>query len=80
MKQFCPKEDDFSLRECFLYIVENRVDEIYCSVSELNNSELVEFINFADNNLKTLKFLPDNKHIYSKKLKFEYYDYLPTGR
>lgn len=77
MKQFCPKEDDFNLRDCFIFIVENKVDEIYCSVSELNNSELMEFINFADNNLKTLKFLPDNKHIYSKKLKFEYYDYLP---
>ncbi len=35
------------------------------------------FINFADNNLKTLKFLPDNKNIFSKKLKLEYYDYLP---
>ena len=29
------------------------------------------------NNLKILKFLPDNKNIYTKKLKFEYYDYLP---
>ncbi|MEM8999178.1 MAG: exopolysaccharide biosynthesis polyprenyl glycosylphosphotransferase, partial [Bacteroidota bacterium] len=31
-----------------------------------------------DNNLKTLKFIPDNKNIYSKKLKFEYYDYIPV--
>jgi putative colanic acid biosynthesis UDP-glucose lipid carrier transferase len=58
-------------------MVENKVDEIYCSVSELRNTEIMEFINFADNNLKTLKFLPDNKNIYSKKLKFEYYDYIP---
>ena len=35
------------------------------------------FIDFADNNLKTLKFIPDNKNIFSKKLKFEYYDYVP---
>ena len=47
------------------------IDEIYCSVSELNNTELNQFINFADNNLKTLKFLPDNKNIYSKKLASE---------
>ncbi len=77
VKQFCPNEEDFDLHECFLFIVENKIDEIYCAVSELGNTELIEFINFADNNLRTLKFLPDNKNIYAKKLKFEYYDYLP---
>jgi putative colanic acid biosynthesis UDP-glucose lipid carrier transferase len=77
IKQFCPKEKDFDVRDCFSFIVQNNIDEIYCSVSELNNAEISEIINFADNNLKTLKFLPDNKNIFSKKLKFEYYDYLP---
>ncbi len=76
-RQFCPKEDVFNIYKCFKYIVDNNIDEIYCSVSELNNEEITEIINFADNNLKTLKFLPDNKNIYTKKLKFEYYDYLP---
>jgi len=76
-RQFCPRERDFDIQACFLYIVEQNIDEIYCSVSELKNEELSDFIDFADNNLKTLKFLPDNKNIFSKKLKFEYYDYLP---
>lgn len=76
-RQFCPHDDDFSLMQCFVYIVDNKIDEIYCSISELSNTQLNGFINFADNNLKTLKFLPDNKNIFSKKLKFEYYDYLP---
>ncbi|WP_405384887.1 exopolysaccharide biosynthesis polyprenyl glycosylphosphotransferase [Maribacter sp. LLG6340-A2] len=75
--QFSPRDKDFELLNCFRYIVNNNIDEIYCSVSELKNNELTAFINFADNNLKTLKFLPDNKNIFSKKLKFEYYDYLP---
>lgn len=77
IKQFCPKMNDFDMLDCFKFIVHNEIDEIYCSVSELSNEELTEFINFADNNLRTLKFIPDNKHIYSKKLKFEYYDYIP---
>jgi len=77
VKQFCPRESNFQLRDCFLFIVQNKIDEIYCAVSELKNNEIADLINFADNNLKTLKFLPDNKNIYSKKLKFEYYDYLP---
>lgn len=75
--QFSPRDKDFELLNCFRYIVNNNIDEIYCSVSELKNDELTAFINFADNNLKTLKFLPDNKNIFAKKLKFEYYDYLP---
>uniref|UniRef100_UPI0026117C2B exopolysaccharide biosynthesis polyprenyl glycosylphosphotransferase n=1 Tax=uncultured Eudoraea sp. TaxID=1035614 RepID=UPI0026117C2B len=75
--QFCPRQEEFDIHSCFRFRVEEKIDEIYCSVSELRNEELTEFINFADNNLKTLKFLPDNKNIFSKKLKFEYYDYLP---
>ncbi|MEG3656121.1 exopolysaccharide biosynthesis polyprenyl glycosylphosphotransferase [Arenibacter palladensis] len=77
MKQFCPADPTFDIYKTFVYIVENNIDEIYCSVSELKNNQITEFINFADNNLKTLKFIPDNKNIFSKKLTFEYYDYIP---
>ncbi len=68
---------NFNLQECFKYIAENNVDEIYCSIAELNNDQIEEIIDFADNNLKVVKFLPDNKNIFTRKLKFEYYDYLP---
>ncbi|WP_420603486.1 undecaprenyl-phosphate glucose phosphotransferase [Flagellimonas sp.] len=76
--QFSPKLLDFDIENCFEFLLNNNVDEIYCSVSELKNEELTQIINFADNNLKTLKFIPDNKNIFSKKLKFEYYDYIPV--
>ncbi|MFK5971670.1 MAG: exopolysaccharide biosynthesis polyprenyl glycosylphosphotransferase [Flavobacteriaceae bacterium] len=75
--QFNPKDGDFNVERCFTYIEDKNIDEIYCSVSELTNEEIEDFIGFADNNLRILKFLPDNKNIFSKKLKFEYYDYLP---
>ena len=78
LKQFSPKAIGFETQDCFDYILQNNIDEIYCSVSELKNEELAKFISFADNNLKTLKFIPDNKNIFSKKLKFEYYDYIPV--
>lgn len=77
-KQFNPKEREFNLSEVFKYIIHNDINEIYCSISELRNSEINELINFADNNIKILKFIPDNKNIFSKKLKFEYYDYIPV--
>ncbi|MEO9512908.1 MAG: undecaprenyl-phosphate glucose phosphotransferase [Flavobacteriaceae bacterium] len=78
IKQFSPANEKFVLKECLKFILDNQIDEIYCSVSELKNEELTEFINFADNNLVTLKFIPDNKNIFAKKLKFEYYDYIPV--
>ena len=77
LKQFSPKAPGFTLHDCFTYILNHNVDEIYCTVSALKDEELASFVNFADNNLKTLKFIPDNKNIFAKKLKFEYYDYIP---
>lgn len=76
--KFSVKDKGFSLSSCFDYIIENSIDEIYFSVSELTNKQINKLIDFADNNLRELKFIPDNKDIYSKKLKYEYYDYVPV--
>lgn len=75
--QFSVSDPDFSLDKCFEYVVENDIDEIYFSVSELSNKQINQLIDFADNNLRELKFIPDNKDIFSKKLKYEYYEYTP---
>ncbi len=79
-KTFDFKDDNITLEKCFEFIKNNEIDEIYCSISQLSNSEISEIIDYADNNLKILKFLPDSKEIYSKKLKYEYYDYIPILR
>ena len=71
------KKDKISINDVISFISENDIDEIYSSVAEMNNKELLSLIDYADNNLKILKFLPDNKEIYSKKLDFTYYGYLP---
>ena len=76
-KQFSVKDKDFSLKECFNYIIKNDIDEIFFSIAELSNKQTNHLIDFADNNLRELKFIPDNKEIFSKKLKYEYYDYIP---
>ena len=69
--------DAYSIEQCFDYIADNEIDEIYSSVAEVNNKDLIKLIDFCDNNLKILKFLPDNKEIYTKKLDFTYYGFLP---
>ncbi len=76
-KKFCLKEDGFDLDNCFDYIVENEIDEVYCSIAELSNNQLSDIVSFTENNLKILKFIPDNKDIFTKKLIFNYYEYIP---
>ncbi|WP_225035905.1 exopolysaccharide biosynthesis polyprenyl glycosylphosphotransferase [Winogradskyella sp. SM1960] len=76
-KTFNLKNKTLTLDECFQYVIDKGIDEIYCSISELTNSQIAEVVDFADNNLKILKFIPDSKEIYAKKLRYEYYDYIP---
>ena len=69
--------DKVTIEECMDYILTEEIDEVYSSVAEINNKDLLKLIDFVDNILKVLKFLPDNKEIYSKKLDFTYYGVLP---
>ena len=66
-----------SLEECFSEIIENGIDEVYCSISSLTDRELYKVIGFCDNNLKTLKFIPDTKNVLFRNFKYEYYNYTP---
>ena len=63
---------------CLSFVLENNIDEIYCATADLSDKQIREIIHFADNNLKTLKFIPDEKQILSRNVKFEYYDYIPV--
>lgn len=60
------------------FIIDNSVDEIYCSLNEVSNNDLKDLIEFADENNKIIKFIPDTKYIFSKNLKIDYYDFFPV--
>lgn len=66
-----------NLKESLSFIQKNAIDEIYCSLSDLTSKQVEDFIFFADNNFKTLKFIPDQKQLLSLNIAFEYYDYIP---
>lgn len=65
------------LKDAYQFVIENKIDEIYGSLNTLTNSEVQDVINFADNNLKTVKILPDNKNSFLRNLAVEYYEYIP---
>ncbi|WP_320816034.1 exopolysaccharide biosynthesis polyprenyl glycosylphosphotransferase [Flavobacterium sp.] len=65
------------INECNKYVIDNKIDEIYASINSLTNKEIDDLIHFADNNLKTIKFLPDSKNTFLRNLAVEYYGYIP---
>lgn len=69
------KEKEMQL--CFDFVLKNGIDEMYCSLANLNDDDINELIDFTDNNLKILKFLPDNKTPLARNLIYDYYDYIP---
>lgn len=60
------------------YVLANNVDEIYCSLNEISDEKLKDLVEFADDNDKTIKFIPDTKEIFSKNLKIDYYELFPV--
>lgn len=60
------------------YVLEHNTDEIYCSLNEISDQKLKDLVEFADENNKTIKFIPDSKQIYSKNLKIDYYELFPV--
>ena len=75
-----PLEGDkkLQIKECLSFVFQKKIDELYCSMSDLTEIEMTDIISFADNHLKTLKFIPDEKQILSASIKFEFYDYIPV--
>ena len=60
------------------FVLENQIDEIYCSLNEISDKKLKDLVDFADENNKTIKFIPDTKEIFSKNLKIDYYELFPV--
>ena len=77
-KTICFKDrSKLDLEATFDYITNEEIDEIFCSISELNNEDLLAVVNYADNNLKVVKFIPDSSKVLSKKLQHDYYGIIP---
>ena len=60
------------------FVINNNVDEIYCSLNEISNEKLKELVEFAEYNNKSIKFIPDSKEIFSKNLKLDFYELFPV--
>ena len=60
------------------FCIENDIDEIYLSLEKTTTKQVSIFIDYVDNNLKLLKFLPSKKDLLSANLKVDYYGVIPV--
>ena len=63
-----------SIEESYLFVLEEMIDEIYCSLSELNKEEIKKVTTFANENNIVIKLIPDVNELYSKSYNTEFYD------
>ena len=75
VKTFDFKNDTVS--DCLDFAANNKIDEIYGALTDLNETQKNYLIDFSDNNLKVLKFLPDPSEILSQNSIVDYYGYIP---
>jgi putative colanic acid biosynthesis UDP-glucose lipid carrier transferase len=61
----------------FDYILQNKIDELYCDLSILHQDQLKEIRKFTNKNKLALRIIPENKAIYSKDFILEYYGTVP---
>ncbi|MCL6216763.1 undecaprenyl-phosphate glucose phosphotransferase [Zunongwangia pacifica] len=66
------------IEDCIPYLRKENVEEIYCMASRLTSEELSSLINYADNNLKRIKIIPDNKEIYTRAMNVELFGSVPV--
>lgn len=63
-----------SFEDSFSFVQKNEVDEIYCSLTELNQEEIKELRKLTALKDIKIKLIPNSNEFYSKNQKTEYYN------
>lgn len=66
------------IEEMFEFVKNHHIDEIYSAMDGLSESKINSIIDFADINLKTLKFIPEGNQLLFRNFTLQYYGYIPV--
>ena len=69
---------NLNLTAVFDFVLSESIDEIYCCLSTTDDNTLNQITNFAESNLKEVKYIPSYGKIYSKKLSYQNYGLIPV--
>ncbi|MGG8496016.1 undecaprenyl-phosphate glucose phosphotransferase [Tenacibaculum sp. TC6] len=61
------------IKKSFAYIIKNEIDEIYCSLTELDEKEVKKITKFATKNNRIIKLIPNANELYNKNITSEFY-------
>lgn len=68
---------DFSKQLDFIKTRKN-IDEVYCSIDEMEEDQINEYVQYASLNKINIKFIPNSKDNFTKSLNTHYYNYIPV--
>jgi putative colanic acid biosynthesis UDP-glucose lipid carrier transferase len=60
------------------YVIENEIDEIYCTMSYLKGEQLDELFRFAESYLVRIRIIPNFREIANRNYKIDFYDAYPV--
>ena len=68
-----------TIKDSFQFLEENNnIDEIYCAIDELTEKQINEYVRYANLKHCNIKFIPSTKKLFTKRLKTDYYNYIPV--
>ncbi|KJD34116.1 sugar transferase [Tamlana nanhaiensis] len=68
-----------TIKEGLEYLINNIVvDEIFCAIDELAEKEVNELVKLANINKSNIKFIPKTSKLFKKRLRADYYAFLPV--
>jgi len=77
-KEYDSKKYLGPMKEGFNFVVENKIEEIYCDPAHFSDRYLIKVRQFSEKFDIELKFLPESKAIYSKDFTLEYLGTVPV--
>ncbi|MEC9187051.1 MAG: undecaprenyl-phosphate glucose phosphotransferase [Bacteroidota bacterium] len=66
------------VNDVFDYCKIHKVDEMYCSISDLNTDQLRRLTEFSHNNLIRIKMIPDVRGFLNRHLTIDFYEHVPV--
>ncbi|MCB4798334.1 exopolysaccharide biosynthesis polyprenyl glycosylphosphotransferase [Neotamlana laminarinivorans] len=68
-----------TVKDGLKYLVNNVVvDEIFCAIDELTEKDVNELVKLANINKSNIKFIPKTSELFKKRLRADYYAFLPV--
>ncbi|WP_430614723.1 exopolysaccharide biosynthesis polyprenyl glycosylphosphotransferase [Flavobacterium sp. JP2137] len=71
------QDETVDIQDVLDFIEMEKIDEIYISLYLVSTKSFAKIVDFADNNLKVLKYIPKDDELIGDNYNTEYYDLIP---